>query len=59
MSPAPTFWPVKVVMALPKEKLGIITKPSMRITMVLQATKAAPKEFVRDWTTKPEQDMTA
>ena len=59
MRPAPMFCPVKVVMALPKEKLGIMTKPSTRMTMVLQATKTAPKELVRDWTTRAEQLITA
>ncbi len=46
---APMFWPVYVVMAVPKVKFGIMAKPSTRITTVLAAITAVPKELVRDW----------
>ena len=50
-SPAPMFWPAKVVMAVPKVKLGIMANPSTRMTTVVQAMTAVPMELVRDCTT--------
>ena len=37
-------------MVVPKVKLGIMAKPSTRITAVLAAITTVPKELVRDWT---------
>ena len=37
-------------MAVPKVKLGIMAKPSTRMTTVLAAITTVPKELVRDWT---------
>ena len=45
------FWPVYVVMAVPKVKFGIMAKPSTRITITLQAITISPKLLVSDCTT--------
>ena len=57
--PAPMFWPAKVVMALPKENAGSITKPSTRMTMTLAAMYCSPKLLVRDWTTIRDMEKIA
>ena len=38
-------------MVVPKEKFGIIAKPSTRITITFAAINCSPKEFVSDCTT--------
>ena len=45
------FWPVKVVVAVPKVKFGIMAKPSTRMTTVVHAMTAVPIELVSDCTT--------
>ena len=37
-------------MVVPKVKLGIMAKPSTRMTAVLAAMTTVPKELVKDWT---------
>ena len=53
------FWPVKVVVAVPKVKFGIMAKPSTRITTVETAMIVVPKLFVRDCTTSMASENTA
>ena len=44
---APTFCPTKVVIAVPKVKLGSIAKPSTLITTVDAAINTVPNVFVK------------
>ena len=46
-------------MALPKVKLGIMAKPSTRITTVFTAIIIAPKLFVSDCTTMAAMEKIA
>ena len=46
-------------MALPKVKLGIMAKPSTRITTVFTATTKAPKLLVSDCTTMADMEKMA
>ena len=57
--PAPIFCPAKVVIAVPREKAGIITKPSMRMTMTFAAMNISPKLLVSDWTTIMDMEKIA
>ncbi len=57
--PAPMFCPAKVVMAAPNENAGIITNPSILMTMTLVAMHIGPKLFVSDCTTTMESENIA
>ena len=57
--PAPMFCPANVVMAEPNENAGIITNPSILITMTLVAMHIAPKLLVRDWTMTMDRENIA
>ena len=47
---APTFCPAYVVIAVPKEKFGIMAKPSTRMIITFAAMNISPKLLVRDCT---------
>ena len=46
--PAPIFCPANVVMAAPNEKAGIMTNPSILMTITFVAMHIGPKLFVSD-----------